>query len=424
VARRLRWLPRGKRMKRIVICMDGTWQSLSQERLTNIGIVARSVAHKETRQDGSFVHQTVIYTQGVGSSVGALAQRTFLQTAMSSFNRLAGGAFGEGLEDAILDTYLRLAFDYEAGDEIYIFGFSRGAFAARRLSGLINTAGIVSRRYTHKARDAFRLYYEKPRDNATDEQKQEHEKEARQFRMLYGKGGRNADGSRRPTEDVPAISYLGVFDTVAQRGFGDVMASFTPWYEKEKFRFKNYRVSPNVLNARHAVAVDEARLGFPALLWDGIEDDNARIGREAYQQRWFVGTHGDIGGGEDSKLSALTLKWIAEGARDAGLRFYATHGEDRSPLDDALADAGMCFDAAISRPPLIKAIQPMHFPLRGRKIWTQRERPSVQQARLYLDQSVWMRASADHLRPRYRPAGLKPFAKAFKDWPKDERPPG
>jgi uncharacterized protein (DUF2235 family) len=411
-------------MKRIVICMDGTWQSLSQERLTNIGILARSVAHKKTEADGSFVHQTVIYTQGVGSSTGAIAQRTFFQQASSTFNRIAGGAFGEGLEDAILDTYLRLAFDYEDGDQIYIFGFSRGAFAARRLSGLVNTAGIVSRRYTHKARDAFRLYYDKPNDHATDEQKQEHEREAAQFRMLYGKGARNADGSRRQTDDVPPIAYIGVFDTVAQRGLGDVIASFTPWHEKEKFRFKNYRVSPNVQNARHAVAVDEARLGFPALLWDGIEEDNARFGRMAYQQRWFVGTHGDIGGGDDSKLSALALKWVAEGARDAGLRFYATHGDDRSPLDDALADSGLCFDAAISRPRFIKAIQPMNFPWRGRKIWTRREKPSLQDAQLYLDASVWQRASAEHVRPRYRPPSLKPFSKALKEWPRDEQPRG
>lgn len=409
-------------MKRIVICMDGTWQSLNQEQLTNIGVIARSIGHKETRLDGSFVHQTVIYTQGVGSSLGALAPRSFFQKASSSFNRLAGGAFGEGLEDGILDTYLRLAFDYEAGDEIYIFGFSRGAFAARRLSGLINTAGIVSRRFTHKARDAFRLYYEKPRDGATDEQKREHARAASQFRKLYGKGARNVDGTRRQTDDVPAIAYLGVFDTVAQRGLGDVIASFTPWSETDKFRFKNYRVSSNVLYARHAVAVDESRLGFPALLWDDLEEDNVRLGRKAYQQRWFVGTHGDIGGGDGSKLSALALKWIAEGARDAGLRFYATHDDDRSPLDDALADAGLCVDANISRPPLIKALQPMNYPWRGRKIWNRRERPSLADAQECFDPSVLQRATSDHIKPRYRPASLRPFNRVFKDWAKNHPP--
>src|SRR5690606_4624853 len=146
-----------------------TWQTLHQPKLTNIGILARSIAHKETLPDGSYIHQTVIYTHGVGSTLGALSDRSFLEAASASFNRLAGGAFGEGLEDGILDTYLRLAFVYEAGDDIYIFGFSRGAYAARRLVGMINTAGVVSRRFTHKAREAFRLYYSAPPDSAPEE---------------------------------------------------------------------------------------------------------------------------------------------------------------------------------------------------------------------------------------------------------------
>lgn len=403
-------------MKRIVVCMDGTWQTLNQDELTNIGIIARSVAHKETKPDGSTVQQTVIYTLGVGSSLGALSDTSFLQRAQTSFTRFAGGAFGEGLEDLVLDTYLRLAFNYEAGDEVYIFGFSRGAFAARRLAGFINTAGIVSRRHINKARDGFRLYYNRPRGDATDEAKREHEEAAAQFRRLYGKGDRNTDGTRRATDDAPRITYLGVFDTVAQRGVGDVIASFTPWGDSKSHKFANYRVSPNVLNARHAVALDENRLGFPVTLWDGIEEDNSRLGRRAYDQRWFAGSHGDIGGGDGSKLSAIALKWIAEGARDAGLRFYATYGDDESPLDQRMREAGMCFDADIVRPRMPKALQPINFPWRSRKVWTRRERPTLDDAQSIFAPSVLQRAHADHLKPRYRPASLRPFQKALKEW--------
>lgn len=406
-------------MKRIIVCMDGTWQSLNQPELTNIGIIARSVAHKETRADGSHVHQTVIYTHGVGSSIGALAERGFLEQAAYSFNRLAGGAFGEGLEDGIVDTYLRVAFDYEAGDEIYIFGFSRGAFAARRLAGLINTAGIVSRRFTHKARDGFRLYYRTPGDDASDEDKRAHGEEAAQFRRLYGKGERNEDGTRRQTDSVPAITYLGVFDTVAQRGFGDVLASMTPWRERLRYSFRNNRVAPNVLNARHAVAIDECRIGFPCLLWDGLDDDNKRLGRRAYEQRWFVGRHGDVGGGEGSKLSASALKWIAEGAAAAGLRFYATYGDDESPLDTALREAG--FDGPITRPRLSKAWQPVHYPFRPRRIWRNKERPTRIDAELLLDENVFHRATAEQFRPRYQPGPLRPFRAAIKQWRKEQR---
>ncbi|MDX2276302.1 MAG: DUF2235 domain-containing protein [Hyphomonadaceae bacterium] len=405
-------------MKRIIVCMDGTWQSLNQPKLTNIGILARSIAHRQTRPDGSQVHQIVIYTHGVGSSMGALSRRSLLEVASESFARLTGGALGAGLEDGILDTYLRLAFNYEDGDEIYIFGFSRGAFAARRLAGMINTAGIVSRRHVDRAREGFRLYYSKPHHDAPEQERLEHAAKAAEFRREYGKGRRNADGTRLKTDDVQRITYLGVFDTVAQRGASDVVASFMPWNDPQRFKFRSYRVCDNVLFARHAVAIDESRLGFPVMLWDNLEEANARRGQRAYLQRWFVGTHGDVGGGEGSPLAAAALKWIAEGASEAGLRFYATYGADTSPLDDALAEAGLVFDRAITRPTLVKALQPINYPLRARKIWSSKARPSLADAEAILDASVMRRMTAK-LKPRYRPSALRPFQKALKDW----RPP-
>ncbi len=405
-------------MKRIIVCMDGTWQSLNQPRLTNIGIIARSVAHKETREDGSTVQQTVIYTHGVGSSMGALARRGFFGSLSYAINRLGGGAFGEGLEDGILDTYLRLAFDYEDGDEIYIFGFSRGAFAARRLAGLINTAGIVSRRFTEKARDAFRLYYSAPGDDESDEKKREHAEKAAQFRCDYGKGTRNPDGTRRATSEPPPIKYIGVFDTVAQRGLAEVIASMTPWVEPARYSFVNNRIGANVENARHAVAIDEARIGFPAALWEDLDEGNKRLGRRGYEQRWFVGTHGDIGGGESNvALSASALKWIAEGAIAAGLRFYATHGDDESPLSQTLREAG--YESPITRPPFAKAWMPIHYPFRTRRIWREREKPTRVEAEFLLDEGVFKRATAPKLRPRYSPSPLRPFRNVLKEWEKE-----
>lgn len=403
-------------MKRIVVCMDGTWQSLNQESLTNIGIIARAVGHKETRSDGQFTYQTVIYTQGVGASLSAVARRNVTQLLGTTFHRITGGALGEGLEDAVLDTYMRLAFDYETGDELYIFGFSRGAYAARRLSGLINTSGIVSRRFTHKAREAFRLYYSKPRDHDPPKLKTDFDGEASQFRMLYGKGERNEDGTRRQTDDVPPIQYLGVFDTVAQRGMGEILSSMLPWSHGHLFRFKNYRVSPNVRYARHAVALDEARLGFPVRLWDGIEEDNQRFGEQRYQQRWFVGGHGDIGGGCDSPLSPYALKWICDGAAKAGLRFYAQWGADKSPLHEALETASAT--GVPARLPWWKALQPLHYPLRARKVWSGRNRPELEDLENLLDESVLERCAAEDLRPRYRPGPLRPFRAAIKKWRK------
>src|SRR5262249_20328664 len=140
--------------------LDGTWQTLGQEKLTNIGLIARSLAHHDKHPDaqGNPIEQIVIYQQGVGAVIHAMPKSTFLGNVSAELDKAAGGAFGEGLEDSIVQTYVRLAFNYEADDEIYIFGFSRGAFAARSLAGMISTVGIVSRRFIEQSWNAFRLY--------------------------------------------------------------------------------------------------------------------------------------------------------------------------------------------------------------------------------------------------------------------------
>jgi uncharacterized protein (DUF2235 family) len=427
-------------MKRIVVCFDGTWQQLRQDKLTNIGIIARSIAHTHTLPDFDGrphqIPQIVIYSQGVGANTNALGEASFLGNAQHTFNRLAGGIFGEGLEDELVQTYLRLAFNFEQGDEIYVFGFSRGAFAARSLVGLINCSGIVSRIHADQAWEAFRLYRTRLPDTANDAQKAEHDQAKKQFRMLYGKGARAADGSRIKTDTVPDITYLGIFDTVGQRGMPDALGWMSKLLNK-RYGFHNLRICPNVRSARHAVAIDERRLGFPPTLWDSLDESNAeaqaRPGadptRKYYDQRWFVGTHGDVGGGNGSALSAAPLKWVAEGATLAGLRFYGKHGDDESPLDTALREAGLSFDASISRPSFWKSLSPMNYQIYSRKIWNDKRRPTAEDVERYLDPTVAMRAEAARVAPRYRPAPLRPFSKALrsvaeKNLPPDElRPP-
>jgi uncharacterized protein (DUF2235 family) len=122
-------------VKRFVICFDGTWQKLRQPKPTNIALISQSVAHTHTQPDGRQIPQIVIYSQGVGTNIEALGKDGFMDGLTDGLNKMLGGVFGDGLEDSIVDTYLRLAFNYEAGDEIYIFGFSRGAFCARSFAG-------------------------------------------------------------------------------------------------------------------------------------------------------------------------------------------------------------------------------------------------------------------------------------------------
>jgi uncharacterized protein (DUF2235 family) len=403
-------------MKRIIICMDGTWQTLNQEKLTNIGIIARSIAHKETRPDGTHIHQNVIYSHGVGSSVSALEKTGWSARFIRGTTRLFGGAFGEGLEDLIVDTYLRLAFDYEEGDQIYIFGFSRGAFAARRLAGFINIAGIVSRRHTERARDGFRLYFRQPRDDAPEAEKLAHAEQARQFRLKYGKGTRDENGERVQLDTPPPIAYVGVFDTVAQRGAADVVRSYITSRDKDRYRIKNRRVASNVQSARHAVAIDECRAGFPVTLWDGLEENNALANRPAFLQRWFVGYHGDIGGGGREQLAAWALKWVTDGAAAEGLYFYSTRGSDASPLSEAIEKAA--FDARPDRPTFVRSLSLINWPIRPRQVWPKerarrRERPSASDVQALFDEAVLMRAMKREL--RYRPGALRPFRKALSE---------
>jgi len=308
-------------MKRHIVCLDGTWQTLDQNEITNIGIIARSIAHHDIKPDkeGHPIEQIVIYTQGVGAVVHALPESTFLGSIEAEIEKTAGGAFGQGLEDGIVQTYMRLAFNYEADDEIFIFGFSRGAFAARSLAGMIASVGIVSRRFVEQSWNAFRIYRSRVDSNWNDKQLADYQEACRQFRYKYGKGRRGPNGERVQSDEVPPVKYMGLFDTVVQRGIPDLFGAVNTKLNR-KYRFHNLDICDNVETARHALAIDEDRLGFPPTLWENLEEANKKRGKLAIEQRWFVGMHGDVGGGVGSKLAAIPLKWITDGATEAGLR--------------------------------------------------------------------------------------------------------
>ncbi len=391
-------------MKRIAICMDGTWQQLGQPRATNINLIARSIAHQA---DG--VPQIVIYTPGVGSTLNALKGR---QSAVSAFNiwltSTIGGIFGEGLEDAILDTYLRLAFNYEPGDEIYIFGFSRGAFSARSLAALIGRCGIVRRRFAVKAGDAFKLYRD-PRITPDSP-------EAVEFRTQFGKRLGSGDG-RHDADFRPPIAYLGIFDTVGQRGLPSMLGPLSA-LRNRKFAFHNTNLGAHVAAARHALAIDERRAAFPPTLWENFDELNNRARQEGrpnpYQQRWFAGGHGDVGGGNASTLSSFSLDWVVEGAEAAGLVFDRTA---QSPLMLTLnADNALSPAAQITTPSFARMLVPINWNGPWRRIPVSDsnsiDRASCEAA---IHASVAMRTVTRLKRP-YAPPPLKPFKPALQEW--------
>jgi uncharacterized protein (DUF2235 family) len=283
--------------KRLVVCFDGTWNSADMGRdETNVARIARAV-RANSGDDG--VPQLCLYLRGVGTSGSDIA-------------RLFAGATGEGIEDTIRSGYRFLAQNYvpadpETGreaDEIYLFGFSRGAFAARSLAGWLGATGLLKRQGLNFLAKAWDFYRTSPERNPT------------------------AFLARHDTEMIAlhpevSVTFLGVFDTVGALGVPvGLLAELTAGL----FEFHNTEPSRVVRRAAHALAIDEHRDPFVPTLWTGEAPADAVI-----EQVWFAGAHADVGGGYGLRtLADIPLMWMAGRAEAAGLRL------DRTVLPQAL----------------------------------------------------------------------------------------
>ncbi len=279
-------------MKRLVVCCDGTWGAESNPSVSNIVKIAESVRLHTPSARGGGVGQRVFYIDGPGSR-GYLA------------DKLLGGAFGLGLDANLSTMYWQLALNWEPGDEIYIFGFSRGAYTARSLAGMINRLGLMTAEamIDGKYPQALRIYRERKRN--PDDPDPQHWVRFREENCHYS---------------VP-IKFLGVFDTVGAMG----VPLLTSW----RYRFHDVRLSPLVECARQALAINERRRAFAPCLWEVPE---AQQDPERVKQVWFKGVHTDIGGGyQDPRLSNITLRWMVSEAEKRGLVF------DRDRLEQLIA---------------------------------------------------------------------------------------
>ncbi|MGH1368866.1 MAG: DUF2235 domain-containing protein [Maritimibacter sp.] len=345
-------------MKRIAIFCDGTWNRHDAKTPTHVVRLAQALAPEGA--DG--VTQVAHYLPGVGSGEGV----TWLSRVLDKF---MGGAFGWGLDDRILEAYRNLVFSYAPGDEIFIFGFSRGAYTARSLAGLIRSAGIPPKDHTDRIPEAMEHY--RTRD-------------VRRVRRVAGEdGGRfvvattddpldtlkpyphpdsaiELDFRARLSPDTPTsdidvlwrereglgvqkalkIKYLGVWDTVGALGLPGVLGALSK-LTNQRYEFHDAKLSRSVEGARHGVAIDERRRLYPSAPWTNLGFLNgAKEGAEApYQQLWFPGNHRIVGGGGDvPELSAFATKWIAQGAEAADLTFDPVRLEALCGVADAGAD--------------------------------------------------------------------------------------
>lgn len=302
-------------MKRLIFCFDGTWNKLDAEHPTNVVVTAESISPVDINPDGN-ITQVIYYDEGVGTS---------------KFESLMGGLFGVGLLKNLDDAYRFLIFNYNPGDEIYVFGFSRGAYSARSFMGLIRNCGILQRKYASKVTEAIRHYTSRKPDDCHNSEKMhmfrnnhcqnvcvsEHEDEWKR---------RNIPGYNAGDFPQLRIKYAGVWDTVGSLGVPAKFELLAKIFNR-KYRFHDTSLSRFVESARHAVAIDEKRNSFSPTLWSNFKKLNQEAGKAEtdkhapYQQQWFPGSHGAVGGGGERRgLSDEALLWVLDGARQVGLQ--------------------------------------------------------------------------------------------------------
>ncbi len=288
-------------MKNIVICCDGTWNTPEDmddgvPAPTNVVRIFNAVAEKSDQ--GHAQHR--YYHPGVG-------------TDGSWLDKAIGGGTGRGLDRNIMSGYRELCDFYQPGDDIYLFGFSRGAYTVRSLAGLVAAAGLLD---TADLKDAERW----ARIERVFEKGYRRKSEDRPVWDTLGWAFRNA------ADAVIPIRFVGVWDTVGALGIPDDMALLNLIDDLHDHTFHDTVLGAAVKTARHAVALDELRATFQPTLWTSVA-----AGRDV-KQLWFPGVHSDVGGGyRESGLPDAALRWMVDEAAACGLGFRASILEQIKP---------------------------------------------------------------------------------------------
>jgi uncharacterized protein (DUF2235 family) len=302
-------------MKRIAIFCDGTWNSPFIEVPTNVYLLSKASARSDD--------QKVIYQAGVGTENGRW------QLALSKWiHKIGGGAFGWGLSRNVKAAYVQVAEIFEPGDELFIFGFSRGAYTARSLAGMIRKCGLIPKDKLSGRRlaKAWKLY----RKSGDENRPSADHIRAERLSLSPVFCTDTADLElRNGAGHMVNIAYLGVWDTVGALGIPESLLGPIARWNNRKYEFHDMELSSLVKSARHAVALDERRVFYKPALWDNL--DHVKPGRtplnkddrssdRPYQQLWFIGDHGMIGGSNpERRLVAYPLDWITARARELGL---------------------------------------------------------------------------------------------------------
>jgi uncharacterized protein (DUF2235 family) len=275
-------------MRKWVVCIDGTWNHPGQtdkdpvdakEVVTQSNVLNtwEGLADRDLESAGGHGavaalatgEGEVIYLCGVGSA-GTVMERTW------------EGSTGTGTSERVMEGWAFLAQRYQEGDQIFLFGFSRGAYAVRSLAGFLNFAGLPSN----------------PRSVPQDELKE-----------LFAAYREHREAPHADTRKPVRIAFIGVWDTVGSLAFGKTFNAF-------------HQINPpNVDQVAHALALDEVRSEFAPSYWEVPAGASTQV-----RERWFAGAHTNVGGGyEDARLSVLAWLWMWRQAQAAGLAFAPGH---------------------------------------------------------------------------------------------------
>lgn len=260
-------------MKRITIFADGTWNSPEQGGASNVLTMARAASPEDAGAE-----QVAFYDWGVGTDR----------------KKIAGGISGAGIDKNIMDCYRFIVHNYNPGDLLYLFGFSRGAYTVRSLAGFIRNCGLLKREHADRIPEAYGLYRKRSASSKPGEP------QAVTFREKFA------------IADITDIEFVGVWDTVGALG---IPVPFWGTLGERDFLFHDTEPSKIIKHARHAVSIDENREDFEPALWGdkpGLD----------LKQVWFPGVHSDVGGGyEATGLSHCACQWMLQEAEGLGLRF-------------------------------------------------------------------------------------------------------
>lgn len=287
--------------KRIVILCDGTSNEISEDR-TNI-LRLFGMLQKNTQQ-------IVFYDPGVGT-FGAENKASYYYRKSGEVWGLATGA---GLDANVKEAYKFILDNYKKGDELYMFGFSRGAYTVRVLAGFIHAIGLLHPNNINLLNYAYRAYKFADNSGAANLQSGLPSAVAPEVKLYQN--------VLQP--EFPTIKMLGIFDTVSS--VIEVGRYFIP-----KFRAHPHTsYNPSVEIIRHAVAIDEKRRMFMPQLWQqgrmfkpDRKSDDGQVTQDVMEV-WFSGVHGDVGGGypeDKSQLAKIPLQWIIDEAKLHGLKF-------------------------------------------------------------------------------------------------------